>query len=144
MVSKLWLVCVVLFSTFANVTFCDNAFCFITYYIYMFAYYILAGYPLKGKSSVCAFSMKYRKMIFIIIIISLGKILLSYIANTSCMHARMHALARTHTHSRSHQPTTIAVLVVVVRWVGAPNHDEVNAHFSPPLNGRSCFIRYSR
>ena len=69
-------------------------------------------------------------MILIIIIISLGKILLSCIAH----HARM--LARTHTHSRIHQPTTIAILVVAVRWVGAPNHDEVNAHFSTPLNVR--------
>ena len=78
-------------------------------------------------------------MILIIIIISLGKVLLSYIANTSrthaCTHARMyvHTHAHTHTHSRtcSHQPTTIAV-----RWVGAPTHDEVNAPFSPALNDR--------
>ena len=43
--------------------------------------------------------MKYRKMILIIIIISLGKIVLSYIANTLRMHEHMH----THTHrSRRH------------------------------------------
>ena len=90
------------------------------------------------KSSVCAISMQYRKMILIIIIISLGKILLSYIANTSRTHARTHAHthARAHTHSRTQQPTTIAILAVAVRWVGAPNHDKVNASYSPSLNGR--------
>ena len=36
--------------------------------------------PVEGKSSVCVISMKYRIIILIIIIISLGKILLSYIA----------------------------------------------------------------
>ena len=30
----------------------------------------------------------------------------------------------------------IAILVVAVRSVGAPNNDKVNALFSPPLNGR--------
>ena len=47
--------------------------------------------PVEGKSSVCAISVKHRKMVLIIVIISLGKIL-SYIANTSRTHA--------HTHSR--------------------------------------------
>ena len=74
--------------------------------------------PVKGKSSVCAISMKYRKMILIIIIISLGQILLSYIANTS------------RTRIRTRPPSTIAVQVVDARWVSAPNHDEVNAPFS--------------
>ena len=52
--------------------------------------------PFEGKSSTCLICMKYRIIILIIIIISLGQILLSYIANTSCTHAR----ARTHTPSR--------------------------------------------
>ena len=43
----------------------------------------------------CLICMKYRIIILIIIIISLGEILLSCIANTSCMHAR----ACTHTHT---------------------------------------------
>ena len=48
----------------------------------------------------------------------------------------MHAHAHTHSRTRTHQPTTVAILVVAVRWVGALNHDEVNAPFSPALNGR--------
>ena len=59
--------------------------------------------------------MKYRIIILIIIIISLGQILLSYIANTSHMHAcartRTHACASTHTH------TAVATLPVsAIRW----------------------------
>ena len=42
------------------------------------------------KSSVCVICMKYRIIIVIIIIISLGEILLSYIANTSHVGAPMH------------------------------------------------------
>ena len=45
-------------------------------------------------------------IIILIIIISLGKILLSYIANTSCMHA--YACARTH--------AVAAVQVIAIRW----------------------------
>ena len=56
----------------------------------------------EGKSSVCAISMKYRKMILIIIIISLGQIILSYIANTSRTHARTPAYTLVHTHSPTH------------------------------------------
>ena len=46
--------------------------------------------------------MKYRIIILSIIIISLGQILVSYIANTSRTHARtsMRARAHTHTHRR--------------------------------------------
>ena len=46
--------------------------------------------------------MKYRIIILIIIIISLGKISLSYIANTSHTHACTHA----HTLTRTPPPTT--------------------------------------
>ena len=104
-----------------------------------FSLYILAGYPLMGNHQ-CAISKKYRKMNLIIIIISLVQILLSYIAITSrthaCSHAHMRAtrtLSRTRTHTHTHTHTTVAVQVVAVtvRWVGAPNHDEVNAPFSP-------------
>ena len=45
-----------------------------------------------------------------------------------------------HTLAHTYPPTTIAVLVVVVLWVDASNHDEVNAPFSPvplAMNGRS-------
>ena len=65
--------------------------------------------PVEGKSSVCLICMKYRIIILIIIIISLGQILLSYIENTSRMHA--HARACTYTHRRAFQ-------VNAVRWVG--------------------------
>ena len=46
--------------------------------------------PVEGKSSVWLMCMKYTIIILIIIIISLGETLLSYIANTSGMHARAH------------------------------------------------------
>ena len=63
--------------------------------------------PVEGKSSVFLICTKYRIIILIIIIISLGQILLSYIENTS-HHARTHA--RMHTHRRAFQ-------VSAVRWV---------------------------
>ena len=62
--------------------------------------------PVDGKSSVCVICMKYRIIILIIIIISLGQIILSYIWQTH--HAR--------THARTHPPTTVQV--VTVRWLG--------------------------
>ena len=52
----------------------------------------------EGKSSACLICMKYGIIILIIIIISLGEIILAYIANTS----RTHAHARMHTHRRLH------------------------------------------
>ena len=58
--------------------------------------------PVEGKSSVCLTCMNYRILFLIIIIISLGQILLSYIANTS----RTHACRRvcTHPRERVHTP----------------------------------------
>ena len=55
----------------------------------------------------CLICMKYRIIILIIIIISLGKISLSYIANTS----RTHAHTREHAHHDTHDR----------RCIGAPN-----------------------
>ena len=76
-------------------------------------------------------------MILIIIIISLVKYYYRILQTRHArMHARTHTRTHAHTRSRTHQPTTIVILVVAVRWVGAPNHDEVNAPFSPPLNDR--------
>ena len=46
--------------------------------------------PVERKSSVCLICMKYR-YIFLIIIISLGQILLSDMANTSRTQARTHS-----------------------------------------------------
>ena len=62
--------------------------------------------PVEGKSSVCLICMKYRIIFLIIIIISLGQILLSYIANTSRTHERTHthACARTHANACTHTP----------------------------------------
>ena len=62
--------------------------------------------PVEGKSSVCLICMKYRIIFLIIITISLGQILLSYIANTSRTHARTHAHTRTNacTHTPTHTP----------------------------------------
>ena len=69
----------------------------------------------------CLICMKYRIIILIIIIISLGKISLSYIANTSrthaCTHARAHTLTLTNKHAQPHPPPT----TVAVRCIGAPN-----------------------
>ena len=65
--------------------------------------------PVEGKSPVCLICMKYRIIILIIIIISLGQILLSYIANTSCTHALAHAQAHTHT-------AIAAIQVSTIRW----------------------------
>ena len=68
--------------------------------------------PVEGKSSVCVICMKYRIIISIIIIISLGQILSSYIANTSLATCA-------HTH----------VTANVVDGSLAPNRDAVNVHF---------------
>ena len=71
--------------------------------------------PVEGKSSVCLICMKYRIIILIIIIISLGQIVLSYIANTSRTHAcqRTRAThARVHTHTPpSPQPNRLALFI---------------------------------
>ena len=65
--------------------------------------------PVEGKSSVCRICMKFIILILIIIIISLGQILLPYIANTSRTHGcpctRAHACASTHTRAHTHART---------------------------------------
>ena len=76
----------------------------------------LAGIPAEGKSPVCLICMKYMIIILIIIIISLDKILSSYIANTS----RTHACTGVRTRTRTPPHTTVAV-----RCFGAPNNDSV-------------------
>ena len=70
---------------------------------YLFVTYT-SRVPVEGKSSVCLICMKYKLIILIIIIISLVQILLSYIANTSRMHACTHARThvRTHEHTCTH------------------------------------------
>ena len=70
--------------------------------------------PVDGKSSVCLSCMKYRIIILIIVIISLGQILLSYIADTSRTHAR--------TCMREHRPPLyrLAPFVGAQPWRPAP------------------------
>ena len=60
-----------------------------------------------------------------IIIISLDEILLSYIANTSRMHASTHAYTHTRAHTYTHTPPSPFRLDSSV----APKRDEVNAPF---------------
>ena len=69
-------------------------------------YNLLAGIPVEGKSSMCLICMKYRIIILIIIIISLGQIFLSYIANT------------TRTHVRAHGHTAVAAVQVTASLFG--------------------------
>ena len=79
--------------------------------------------PVEGKSSVYLICMKYRIIIKIIIIISLGQILLSYIANTLRTHARMHMRARAYTHRHRRRTR--------YRYSLAPSRDG-------PLRWRQC------
>ena len=70
----------------------------------------------------CVICMKYRIIILIIIIISLGQILLSYIANTS--RARTHARTREHVHTPL-SPFRLSLFDGSM----ASNSDAVNAPF---------------
>ena len=86
--------------------------------------------PVEVKSSVCVICMKYRIIILLIIIISLGQIILSYMANTS------------HTHAGTHPPTHHLRRPGCRCSIGrcVPNHDKVNTPFSPvplAMNGQS-------
>ena len=100
---------------------------------------ITSRVPVEGKSSVCAISMKCRKMILIIIIISLGQILLSYIANTSRTHACMQAHTCTHAFVHTDSPTHHNHRSGC-RCSMRSTMNEVNAPFSPvplAMNGHS-------
>ena len=77
--------------------------------------------PVEGKSSVCVICMKYRIIFLIIIIIGLGQIILSYMANTSCTHARMHTC--THTEGKSSvcvicMKYWIIILIIIIISLG--------------------------
>ena len=76
--------------------------------------------PVEWKSSVCVICMEYMIIVLIIIIINLGQIILTHMANTSrthaCTHAHTHAHDRVHAHTRP--PTASTTQVVAVRWVG--------------------------
>ena len=81
---------------------------------------ITSRVPVEGKSSMCLICMKYRIIILIIIIIRLGKLLLSYIA-IHITHARMHT--REHANPDLHpRPSLFAVSVrptMTESWLGA-------------------------
>ncbi len=85
--------------------------------------------------------MKYKIIILIIIIISLGQILLSYIENTSRTHA--HARAPTYTHTA--EPFRLALCDGSV----APKRDGTfrwqqwaSLHSNKHMRGRSGFPRF--
>ena len=59
-------------------------------------FYLLAAYPLRETSSVCVMCLKYGMIILIIIIISLGQILLSYVSNTQKSNCSNHYTLQTH------------------------------------------------
>ena len=89
--------------------------------------------PVEGKSSVCLICIKYRIIILIIIIISLGQILLSYIENTSRTHD---ARTRIYTRTRTHTPPSLSGYHCAMgRW-----RPTVTAR-SAGDNGRRCFIQ---
>ena len=97
---------------------------------------LLAGISVEGKWSVSLIRMNYRIIIVIIIIISLGKIVSSYIANTSRTHACTDV--RTHTHTRTRTPprTTVAV-----RCVGARDNGRSASHWNKlPASNSVCTI----
>ena len=82
--------------------------------------------PVEGKSPVCVICMKYRITILIIIIISLGQTVLSYIATHT--HSRTHTHTQTHTRAHTHKPPWPFRLLLFVGTL-APNRDAVNAPF---------------
>ena len=92
----------------ANIRFCSYfcpacSFCFLTFTR-------TSWVPAEGRSSVCLICMKYRIIFLIIIIISLGQILLSYIANTSRTHERTHAhTPRARTPPHTHTAVTVSL-----------------------------------
>ena len=91
--------------------------------------FVLPGYPLRRIISVCVISMKYRIIILVIIVISLGQIILSYIANTSRMQK--------HTHTPTHRHRRSGFRCSISQW--CPTMTELRPFSPVPLaiNGRS-------
>ena len=100
---------------------------------------LLAGIPTEGKSSECLICMKYRIIILIIIIISLGQIFYRILqTHHTCTHARtrahMHAFTHVRTSMRTHTHTHVAAVTVRrtgYRYSVSPNCDG-------PLRLRQC------
>ena len=78
--------------------------------------------------------MKYRIIVLIIIIISLGQILISYIENTSRTQARTH----TRTHARAPRTHTHKLLMQKLSFYGVQN-TSLNL-FKSYLSERSQFV----
>ena len=83
-------------------------------------YIALAGYPLRVNHQCVWFCMKSRIIILIIIIISLGQILLSYIANTSRTHTGAHARAHMRACTHTSPPYRLSLFVDAQPWRPAP------------------------
>ena len=88
--------------------------------------------PVEGKSSVCLICMKYRIIFLIIIIISLGQILLSYIANTSCTHARTDAHMCACTRARTHANAPVRTHLCERTRANAPAQTSAHPPHTPP------------
>ena len=95
--------------------------------------------PVEGKSSVCLICMKYRIIILLIIIISLGEIIIVYCKHImqartlERAHASTHARARMHTRAHRRARTRVHTHTPPSPsrfdgWV-APKRDGVNAPF---------------
>ena len=95
--------------------------------------------PVEEKSAECLICMKYRIIILIIIIISLGQIFYRILqTHHACthIHARIHARAHTRARTHAHTCTHTAAAAVTVRRTGyrysvSPNRDG-------PLRLRQC------
>ena len=89
----------------------------------------------------CVICMKYRIINLTIIIISMGQIILSYMANTSQRLAHMHAHAHTcaHTHTPAHPPPSPFRLSLFDGPVGAQPWRIIAplSHVPLAMNGRS-------
>ena len=104
--------------------------------------YCTSRVPVEGKSSVCLICMKYRIIFLIIIIISLGQIILSYIWQTH--HVRTHTHTCTHAHTRRPtRPAPSPSRLSLLHGRCASIHDEDTPSFRlfrwPWMAGR-CFI----
>ena len=98
-------------------------FCFRSHHIVMFystsnshdemcALHVRAGIPVEGKSSECLICIKYRILILIIIIISLGQIFYRILqTHHACTHARAH----TRAHAQPSPASPSAAQAIAIR-----------------------------
>ena len=100
---------------------------------------ITSQVPVEGKSSVCLICLKYRIIILIIIIISLGQILLSYIENTPRTHACTLACTRAHTHTLARVPAhEHAHMSMMSMHEHARVHTHTHTHTTEPFRLALC------